>query len=461
MAGESIVALRVDASSDAVRAAGSAVREDFIPREDYVSADVAGREKERLWPRTWQMVCREEELSKAGSFVTYDIADESIIVVRTGEMALKAFHNVCPHRGNKLATGAGAIGRITCSFHGWRWDLDGNNLFIKDPEDFAGCPAMSAGDLALTGVQVDLWGGFIFINMDLDAEPLHEFLAPVRQALDCVEFQGMRIAWHQTVKLGGNWKTALESFMESYHVFTTHPQLVSVFDEQSFSRAHGKHGMHGYPPTNRPLGAPSPRTGIAVPADLREGVIKVFRDIADQTGGATQVGNISGRAAREVERLRTEVSEDATPAEVLTAAFTFMAEAAIRDGATWPTISAEQMANMGVDWNIFPNMVLVFGLDASLVFRARPDGDDPNRCIFDMWGVLRTSDANAPAYEQRQFENWRDHVDEIPSLLVQDLRNIEKIQQGMRSIAFKGSRTNPLQERQISNFHRVLHHYID
>ena len=138
-----------------------------------------------------------------------------------------------------------------------------------------------------------------------------------------------------------------------------------------------------------------------------------------------------------------------------------MAEAAIRDGATWPTISAEQMANMGVDWNIFPNMVLVFGLDASLVFRARPDGDDPNRCIFDMWGVLRTSDANAPEYEQRQFENWRDHVDEIPSLLVQDLRNIEKIQQGMRSIAFKGSRTNPLQERQISNFHRVLHHYID
>jgi len=436
------------------------VRDDYIPRADYVSPDVAALEKTRLWPRVWQMACREEELARPGSFTTYEIVDQSVFIVRTAEGALRAYHNVCPHRGNRLATGSGAMARITCSFHGWRWDLEGNNLFIKDETDFAGCPAMGGEDMALTPVQVDVWGGFVFINMDLDAEPLGQFLAPVPQYLDCVEFQGMRIAWHQTIRLGGNWKTALESFMESYHVYTTHPQLVPVFDERSFSRAYGKHGMHGYPPTNRPLGAPSPRTGLPVPDDLREGVIKAFADIADQTGGATMVGNISGRAAKEVERLRTELPATATPLEILTAAFGYMAEAAIRDGAKWPTITPEQMEHLGVDWNIFPNMVMVFGLDASLVFRARPDGDDPHRCIFDIWGIIRTSDENAPEYEHRVFADWHDHQEEIPSLLVQDLRNIEKIQQGMQSIAYRGSRTSPLQEQQISNLHKTLHRYL-
>ena len=442
-------------------AALSEVREDFIPREDYISADVMAREKSRLWPRVWQMACREEELAKAGSFLTYEIAGQSILIVRVAQGALKAFHNVCPHRGNQLAAGSGSLAQIACSFHGWRWTLEGRSSYVKDEADFAGCPAMGSDDLSLTPVQIDTWGGFVFINMDLDAEPLRAFLAPVPHYLDCVMFDGMRIAWHQTVRLAGNWKTALESFMESYHVYTTHPQLVPVFDEQSFSRDFGKHGMHGYPPTNRPLGAPSPRMGMEMPSDLREGVIKVFVDIAHQTGGATGVGNISGRAAKEVERLRTEVSADAPAAEVLAAAFTFMAEAAIRDGASWPTITAEQMRDLGVDWNIFPNMVLVFSLDSSLVFRARPDGDDPDRCIFDMWGLLRTSDENAPQWDHRQFDNWRDHMDEIPSLLVQDLRNIEKIQRGMHSVAFRGSRTNPVQERQIFSLHRALHDYID
>lgn len=172
------------------------------------------------------------------------------------------------------------------------------------------------------------------------------------------------------------------------------------------------------------------------------------------------VGNISGRAAKEVERLRTELPATATPLEILTAAFGYMAEAAIRDGAKWPTITPEQMEHLGVDWNIFPNMVMVFGLDASLVFRARPDGDDPHRCIFDIWGIIRTSDENAPEYEHRVFADWHDHQEEIPSLLVQDLRNIEKIQQGMQSIAYKGSRTSPLQEQQISNLHKTLHRYL-
>ena len=441
--------------------AASVVREDFIPREDYISRDVAAREKERLWPRVWQMACREEELARPGSFTTYDVAGQSILIVRTADGALKAFHNVCPHRGNQLAAGSGSLAQISCSFRGWRWTLEGRSSYVKDEADFAGCTAMGGDDLSLTPVRLDSWAGFVFINMDPDAEPFRDFLAPVPHYLDCVAFEGMRIAWHQTIRLAGNWKTALESFMESYHVYTTHPQLVPVFDEQSFSRDFGKHGMHGYPPTNRPLGAPSLRTGMEVPSDLREGVIKVFADIADQTGGATGVGNISGRAAKEVERLRTEVPADATAAQVLTAAFTFMAEAAIRDGAIWPTITAEQMADLGVDWNIFPNMVLVFGLDSSLVFRARPDGDDPDRCLFDMWGLLRTSDANAPQWDHRRFDNWRDHVDEIPSLLVQDLRNIERIQRGMHSIAFKGSRTNPVQERQIFSLHRALHDYID
>src|SRR5579862_9190891 len=90
-------------------AASQAVRPDFVPADHYLSSDFLRREKERLWTKVWQIACREEELPKVGNFITYDIMDESIVVVRTAPNELKALHNVCKHRGRRLVDGSGQI----------------------------------------------------------------------------------------------------------------------------------------------------------------------------------------------------------------------------------------------------------------------------------------------------------------------------------------------------------------
>ena len=82
------------------------VRADFVPKEDYICRDFARREKERLWTRVWQVACREQELPKVGDYITYDICDQSIIVVRSGPETISAYYNVCTHRGRRLTEGS-------------------------------------------------------------------------------------------------------------------------------------------------------------------------------------------------------------------------------------------------------------------------------------------------------------------------------------------------------------------
>src|SRR4051794_16349025 len=112
------------------------VRIDFVPAAAYVSREHAQREKQRLWPRVWQMACREEEVASPGDFYTYYIADESITVVRKQNGEIAAYYNVCPHRGRRLTSGCGRMGRFHCKFHGWQWSLDGTAAEVVDRHDW-------------------------------------------------------------------------------------------------------------------------------------------------------------------------------------------------------------------------------------------------------------------------------------------------------------------------------------
>jgi len=153
-----------------------AVRVDFVPKDNYVSQDFLRLEGQRMWPKVWQVACREEELRNVGDYVTYDILDESIIVVRAADQKIKAFYNVCQHRGRRLTEGCGRTNTFMCRYHGWTWKLDGSIAKVLDREDWSGCEAMRDADLKLQDVRVDTWGGFVFVNMDPNAEPLAQFL---------------------------------------------------------------------------------------------------------------------------------------------------------------------------------------------------------------------------------------------------------------------------------------------
>jgi phenylpropionate dioxygenase-like ring-hydroxylating dioxygenase large terminal subunit len=156
-----------------------ALGDDFVPAGRYTSPEFFALEMERLWPRVWQIAGRQDELRETGDFVEYRIGTQSILVVRTPAGALKAYHNACRHRGRRLASGCGRFeGRtIRCPFHGWAWNLEGENVHVFHGEEFdAG--TISRERLQLVECQLDTWGGFVWINMDPSAPPLRQAIGP-------------------------------------------------------------------------------------------------------------------------------------------------------------------------------------------------------------------------------------------------------------------------------------------
>jgi phenylpropionate dioxygenase-like ring-hydroxylating dioxygenase large terminal subunit len=436
------------------------LRPDFVPTDHYTSPDFLRLEKERLWPRVWQVACRVEELPRVGSFVTYDIMDESIVVVRTSETEIKAVFNACQHRGRRLVEGCGQISQFHCRFHGWQYALDGTVTRVLDRENWDGCPDFTDRDLSLPQLKVDTWAGWVFVNPDPEAEPLKEFLGAVPKYIDPYEIEKMRYRWCVSVKVPCNWKVGLEAFNEAYHVSATHPQLMSTYGEdRTGNRIYGVHGMffnHQNP--EAPMGAPSPRLNQVAPSDLRGKIVEYY-----DTYNTTLRALFSERDVEATRRLLTEVPPEATFYEILVKLMEFQKEAAIAAGAGWPEITLEQMAEAATDWHVFPNLVFLPYPDGLLGYRSRPHPSDPSVCFFEAFALQRYAPGAEPPFELKVMhgdDDWRNFKD-ISIILQQDFDNMGEVQRGMKSQGFKGARTNPVQEGTVMNFHRAILEYFD
>lgn len=424
---------------------------DFIPKEDYVSADFARKERERLWSRAWQMACRAEEIPAVGDYVTYDILDESLIVVRTAPDRIRAYHNACQHRGRRLTEGCGHATRLYCRFHGWSWKLDGSIAHVVDRENWDG--SLADADIALPEVRVDTWGGFVFVCMSQETEPLLDFLAPIPEVFRNYPFDRLRYRWYKSTGISCNWKTALEAFNEGYHVQTTHQQLLPVHDDEALASAEGRHGSYALAPGRISLGERSPRLAgrkIDYRQNVRDFVLMLEEDLK---------ASIPPHMAPLTERLISELPEDASLLDVLMKYGQLAFEAAQAMGIDYPVLSPEEIARAGADWHLFPNMVFLPAPDAMLAYRALPDRTDPERCIFEVYSLVLYPEGQEPELERQRFGDWRDH-DGWGLILKQDFENMTEVQRGMRSSGFTGSRTNPVQELSVSNFHKALREYV-
>lgn len=435
------------------------VRDDYVPVEHYTSRDFLELEKDRMWPKVWQIACREQDLPDVGSFFTYDIMDESITVVRRSSSELRAFFNVCQHRGRRLTTGCGKMNTFYCRFHGWSYSLEGKPVKVLDREDWQGCPNFTDDDLSLKPVQVDTWGGWVFINMDPEAEPLREFLSPVPEFLDPYELEKMSYRWHVTVKVPCNWKVAVEAFNEAYHASATHPQMMPTYGEdKTCNKVFGRHAKFYYEPNpDFPLGGPSPRLGLEVPKDLRQNMVDYY-DMWNNDLGAF----FTARDCEAVRRLLTEVESTASPEEIMGKSIQFQMEAALAAGAGWPNVTMAQVADAMTDWHVFPNYVMLPWLTGILAYRSIPHATDPNVCFFDVYSLQRYAPGAAPKYDRKLLlgdDDWQ-HFRDVSVILQQDFDNMGEVQRGMHSRGFNAARTNPLQEATVSNFHRHLCEYI-
>ncbi len=212
--------------------------------EDSISPEYFTREREAIFRRTWLNVGRVERLPRVGSYFTKEIAaaGASVIVVRDRDGDVRAFHNICRHRGNKLVwtdfpaqETEGICRQFTCKYHGWRYNLDGTLNFVQQESEFFD---LDKNDFGLAPVHCDVWAGFIFVNFaPTPPQPLREFLGPMVTALDGYPFdaQTSRFGYQTTIK--ANWKLYMDAFAEFYHAPVLHakqsPEKYSVAAAQA------------------------------------------------------------------------------------------------------------------------------------------------------------------------------------------------------------------------------------
>lgn len=401
------------------------------------------------------MACRVEQLARVGDFVTFDIAKESIIVVRTAPDRIKAYYNVCQHRGRRLLERpCGNTGKhLFCQFHGWRWTIDGQLDRAVNREDWEDYPGYF-DDKNLAEVRADTWAGWVFVAMDPDIEPLLEYLAPVPQFIDPYRLEDCRIEWHKTIRFPCNWKVVANAFNENYHVETTHGQLNKFGLAKSPAFVRGKHAHFRV----EVVAGSSAGQNLGTGGQFRDMIETIeIRETERYDWLLAMSSPYSVTAAR---RLRDAISPDADAGAIIAKFRELHRREMEKAGVKWPeTISGEVLAAAGVDRHVFPNFLFLPTVDGALVYRARPDGDDPESCWYDVWWLGRFAPGKEPEWTHDIY-NSLEEAKGVNRFLEQDFANLVAVQRGIHSRGFKGSAYNPVQEVEIIQFERMLDEYL-
>jgi phenylpropionate dioxygenase-like ring-hydroxylating dioxygenase large terminal subunit len=425
-----------------------------IGAEAYTSPDYARAEQERLWRKTWLQAGRVEDIPEVGNYITYDIGPDSVIIVRTGPDTLRAYHNVCPHRGRRLIdtppgarNARGKKANFICGFHGWTFDLHGKNTYVEHKDDWQGC--LDEHRTSLGTVQVGTWGGWLWINLDPSAGPLADYLDPAASLLEPYQLQNMRPRWRKWVVFDCNWKVAMEAFAETYHVSTTHPEFNEFGQFRGWARSHGLHTHIGYEaPKDVGEDAGKLRLGSGPDPRVSTAEMQVFTwENANTNTTMTLVD-----AAR---RLVDELPEDTPAAEVSKHWIQSARAADAARGVVWPVVDPAHTAKAGTAWQIFPNFQIGQAVNNMLCYAARPYGTDPDKCIFEaaVFELYPAGEAPVTEWTYTEPKDW-------PPVLQQDFTNMAAVQQGMKNVGFRGTQPNPYMERSIVSLHRNLAAYM-
>ena len=203
--------------------------------EDSISPEFHELEREAIFKRSWLNVGRVEQLPRKGSYFTKEIAvaNTSVVIVRDLEGEVRAFYNICRHRGNKLVwtdfpkeESNGNARAFTCKYHGWKYNLDGACTFVQQEEEFFD---FDKADYSLVPVHCDVWAGFIFVNLaDEPSQTLTEFLGPMVTALEGYPFDQQTERFFYRATVGSNWKLFMDAFQEFYHAPVLHAKQSPV-----------------------------------------------------------------------------------------------------------------------------------------------------------------------------------------------------------------------------------------
>ncbi|MCY3882461.1 MAG: aromatic ring-hydroxylating dioxygenase subunit alpha [Chloroflexi bacterium] len=400
---------------------------ELIPKERYISKEYMELEWERMWTKVWNMAGRESDIPNVGDYFTTELGPESFLIVREAEDKVRAFYNVCPHRGNQIRNpGMGHAESFQCAYHFFEFNLDGSKKFVPDEDTFTqGVPQ----ETALVEVPCDTWGGFVWFNMNPDAEPLLEFLHPVNEHLDPYHMDEYAIVQDLTIEWDTNWKASVDAFNEVYHVQGIHPQLLESLDDIHVQ-------IDLYERHNRylvPFGLVSPRypNQEEITQPLKEFLRGTGIDPDSFEGGMGDVRPAMQAATK---------------------------KSAAAQGLDVSELNDDQLSD-DYHYYIFPSLTFNTNALNFLFFRQRPHPTDPNKMFFDMQTYVRIPPGvdHPPRPIHAQYKHGEISIGLV---MDQDSYNLPRVQKGMNSRSYKGLLIN-YRERRIRHMHKVLDNYLE
>ena len=403
-----------------------------IDSRRYYSQEEADLEWKNFWTKTWWFAGLMHDLAEVGDYFRADLGRESFVVVRHGKARndIRAFYNVCPHRGNQLVQadfGHTNNACFTCDFHGWQYGLDGKNKKIRDEHIFR--PEAIAHRPGLTPVRCEVWNSLVFINLDPDARPLLDQLGLIPQHLDVYPIEKFRVIRDVAVYWDANWKTALDAFVEFYHADDVHPQVLPFSETLACQYDLYDHGVSrmiiplGYAPV------------ALKDRDTVNDFLKMFLQFFG--GNPEDYKHLKGHEYK---------------------------QAVIETKRKWAKIHGYEFfdkltdGQVVDDWNYhaFPSITLNMFSDSMLIQVFRPHPTDPERSYYEAISMclpvpntpFHVMDPGSFGPEAVSPKGWDgavrpprerpQKVEDFGSVLSQDARRVPAVQKGLRSSAYKG-----------------------
>lgn len=409
-----------------------------IDGERFHSHEFMAREWEMMWTRTWNIGCHVSELEEAGDFRVHSLGRESLLFVKGEDGVIRGFFNICQHRGNVLCQSReGAVMQFKCPFHGWEWNLDGSLRQVMHPQLF---PQFKDGipteELALPSLRVELWGGWVWFNMDPHAVSLRDFLGEAGRHLESYRLDDYTLVDYKSFEWAGNWKHAHDAFNESYHFEALHPEFLNF--AEGFDVPIELLGIH-----SRML-------------NFNHTVSEILSDRSEMTEFRARMLGVPEGYAGEAKDVHLAIVEHKRGAQG-------------KSHIPYEQLNDEQLAHQ-YHYTFFPGTTFTSTPEMSIVFRYRPHETEPGYCYYDFL-ITRHDPPGTPRpdYEYRlyrhhelpdyavAFDGTFDPV--LANVLQQDGTNMPTMQQGTGSRGFRGMILGE-QEVRLRHFHQTVDRYL-